>query len=1342
MQLANVVFLLVLTIHFGSSAANAADWPQWRYDAARSANSPERLPAQMTLRWVREFSPRLPAWEDPLNRDLMPFDAIFEPVVLGNKMFIGFNDSDKLLALDIATGRELWRFYADGPIRLAPAAWQGNVYFTSDDGCLYCLDAETGALRWRFRGAPGARKALGNGRLISAWPARGGPVIRDGAVYFAASIWPFMGTFLYALDAATGKVIWVNDETGAQFIRQPHNAPAFAGVAPQGALVATEKILLVPGGRSVPAAFERATGRFLYYNLAESGKGNGGSVVMSDEKLFFVHTRGRGVRAYDLASGKKSLFVLNEPVLSGTHYYSAADRSAQFAAIAEAEQKLEAARYAVLKARGILADAQDTADEKAVQRAKAALGKATQQVQQSEAVLNRLKEGAPSAVSKVIQAWGADKSLQWEINADGSGDLIRAGNRLYAAGSNRVVAIALPEAGGQPSVVWSQPVHGTVRRLLAANGMLFAVTLEGRILAFGSGSGATVTIKPSSQPLAPSPAALQQARSILTRSGVHEGYALCLGLDEPELLVTLTVESQLHIVGVDADARKVDTLRRQLDAAGLYGSRTALLAADPLAFGAPPYIASLIVVAGSSASRLGDGATLRNVYESVRPYGGSVWISGTVAVNAAVLPNARVESAGNAVRIVREGALPGSADWTHQYGDVANSVKSDDRLVKLPLGLLWFGGNTHTDVLPRHGHGPSPQVVGGRLFIEGMDSLSARDVYTGRRLWKTTLPGLNQPGIYFDRTYLDDPLTTMYGQRHLAGANVRGANFVATEDSVYVAVSNRCVVLDATNGRVVREIAMPDRKEWGYIGVCEDVLLGGVGFAHFNKRFNFVSPDFSGIGDFGASMGLAAFDRRSGALLWRAEAAQAFLHNGIVAGGGRVYCLDRLPKSAEGKAAHNGQNAVGDYRIVAFDLRTGRQLWENKRGIFGTWLSYSKKHDLLVLAGASATDRWKDEAREGIAVLRGTDGTEVWRNEKLRYTGPCILHNDLILATPTSYKASAGAYRLLDGQPHLMANPLTGEPQPWRVYRTYGCNTPIASEYLMTFRSGAAGFCDLEGYAGTGNFGGFKSGCSPNLIVANGVLNAPDYTRTCSCPYQNQTSLALVPMPDLEVWTYHWAGLDAPQGRRVTRVGINLGAPGDRLGADGTLWLEFPPTAGVSPQLSVSLTGATTNVFRRHSSVVGGSGPAWVVASGLRGVESLVVLPQTQPTVLPKPPLSKEDEDDEEHGSNQKENGPKDSPPPQSGGLSGARYTVRLYFMEPDPVEAGQRVFDVRLQGQVVLRDFDVVKAAGGSLRGVVREFKSVLLNPQLEVRLEKSPAAVLAPVLCGVELILEDRSD
>ena len=94
----------------------------------------------------------------------------------------------------------------------------------------------TASLAWKFRGAPVERHILGNERLISTWPARGAPVIVGDTVYFAASIWPFMGVFIHALDASTGEVRWTNDGDGSIYIKQPHNTDSFAGVAPAGAV--------------------------------------------------------------------------------------------------------------------------------------------------------------------------------------------------------------------------------------------------------------------------------------------------------------------------------------------------------------------------------------------------------------------------------------------------------------------------------------------------------------------------------------------------------------------------------------------------------------------------------------------------------------------------------------------------------------------------------------------------------------------------------------------------------------------------------------------------------------------------------------------------------------------------------------------------------------------------------------------------------------------------------------------------------------------------------------------------------------------------------------------------
>ena len=983
----------------------------------------------------------------------------------------------------------------------------------------------------------------------------------------------------------------------------------------------------------------------------------------------------------------------------------------------------------------------------------------------------------------VIQARNRDRNLRWELPVKGAGELIKVGERLYCALTNSIIAVEVPSYGVPPRVAWSNEVEGPVCRLLAAQGHLFAVTLDGRMMAFGveAAPSRQLAEQPVSHPVGVN--AAKRATALLRKFGLPEGYALWFGVDDPALLEAVLRQSNLHVVGVDPDERKVEQLRRYFDARGLYGGRVTLHAGDPLSFKAPPYIASLVVVSPSLAPRLADRPSLRAIYESVRPYGGTLWVdvdpaaaaSLTQQLKAAELAQAKVSRSLDGVALVREGPLPGAANWTHQYGDVANTVKSQDQRVKLPLGLLWFGGNSHMDVLPRHGHGPSEQVVAGRLFIEGMSSLSARDVYTGRDLWKTDFGELGNFDVYYDASYTNLPLSTIYNQKHIPGANARGANFVATADTIYVVVSNVCHLLEARDGRRIRTLALPRRAgalepvEWGYLGLYDDILLAGFGFAQYSRQWplaptNDPALEISRPVDVSASRGLMALDPRTGRVLWHVEARHSFPHNGIVAGNGRVYCLDRLPQSVADKWKRRGRPAPTDYRLVAFDAHTGRLLWQTTSNVFGTWLSYSEPRDVLLQAGASASDRLKDEAEQGMIAYRGADGAVRWRNLELKYTGPCILHHDTILTTPTSYKTNAGAFSLLDGTPRWVNNPLTGQPEPMRIYRTYGCNYPIASEYLMTFRSGAAGFYDLASNAGTGNFGGFKSGCSPNLIAADGVLNAPDYTRTCTCPYQNQTSLALVYAPEfereLEVWTHHQFGVGGKDPVRLERVGINFGAPGNRLSEQGTLWLDFPNDSGSMSNISVTLTGSRTNYFRRHMSQVAGSVLPWVAASGVSGAETIVIepslqLPPPKPATLAtnapgegkvEPEQFTKPEDISTNGlssatSETRTNSLTSSGPASPLALLAEPYTVRLYFVEPEDLRPGERVFDVWLQGQPVLKRFDIVTEAGGRLRGVVKEFPGVRVRNRLAIAMNWPADQKPGSILCGVEMIHEATS-
>ena len=127
------LFLIFFAFIAGISA-RGSDWPMWRYDYARSGNTPEQLDGQLYLLWQISFPEREPVWDDPLNQDLMKYDRLFEPVVADNKLFIGFNDQDKVVAFDLESGKELWSYYADGPVRLPLVFNMEKIYFSGDDG--------------------------------------------------------------------------------------------------------------------------------------------------------------------------------------------------------------------------------------------------------------------------------------------------------------------------------------------------------------------------------------------------------------------------------------------------------------------------------------------------------------------------------------------------------------------------------------------------------------------------------------------------------------------------------------------------------------------------------------------------------------------------------------------------------------------------------------------------------------------------------------------------------------------------------------------------------------------------------------------------------------------------------------------------------------------------------------------------------------------------------------------------------------------------------------------------------------------------------------------------------
>ncbi len=1218
------------------------DWPMWGYDAQRSFRAPvDHLPETLHLQWTRELAPPRRAWPPQMDdRDNLEFDVSYSPVVLGDTLFVNSMTSDRLTAYDLETGAERWRYYADGPVRLAPAAWDGKVYFVSDDGRLYCLDAETGTKRWAFNAAPTDHRVLGNERVVSFWPARGAPVIKDGTVYFASGVWPFLGTFVFALDAETGEQLWANTGHATEWQKQPHSgAYSFAGLAPQGYLAASDDFLVVSGGRAFPGIFDRHAGILLHVHATRSqhtSAGGGYRVRIEDDSYFDHDSDPRPLPCAKTGSIPKSS-VQTEAFYRRLYPLPAPDGGTVWDPTPENDDE---------------ADAEDLADD-------------------------------------------AD---------DNEGDPDETDDRR----------IALLERAQE----LEDHLDGPVFEALVARDRFFVVTEKGTIYCFGAEP--RDPFEHAYAPAVPEPrddAVGRRAESLLDRSGHRRGYALFLGAGDGDLMEQVAVRSELHIVAIERDTDRIAALRQRFDEAGLYGSRIALLPGDPMETPYPPYISSLVVV--EDATELGrapDVAFLEFVYERLRPYNGHAELTTCARTEEAFAEalaefepeNGRAENDDGTVTLRREGPLPGSGQWTHQYADAGQSNQSGDQRVRAPLGPVWFGGPDHYNVLPRHGRGPRPQVAGGRVVLLGPETVSARCVFTGRELWVRVLPGIGHSfTVRGDRVKPEDRVRRWEpGRRsptvpHAAGAKFRGSPFVSLPDSIYVLHAGHVLRLDPDTGESLGEWPLYDEDEQedaardrgGHISVSGDVVVASLFPDVFDGRPGRSFNDTS-------SRGLTALDRFTGEQLWTRNADMGFRHNAIVSGNGILFVNDFISEVAVEAARVRGMEVEEKPRLLALDLRTGNELWSiEDEGLFGTFLSYCTEHDVLIEGGAGRGARGgpPNEPGNQLRTRRGRTGETIWELKGLRgrnpLVGPYILRGEDLFV-------GGRAYSLLTGERRDRNRPVFGGETELSYSRRYGCGHAIAGMHLLTFRSGAAGFYDLERYSGTGNVGGIRSGCTQNLIPADGILNAPDYTRTCTCAYQNQTSLGLVHMPELEQWTYDQSVRFSPGTREVIRMGVNLGAPGDRLDENKTLWMPFPHTA-YNTRMPLELDA--DNYFRKHALLVDGeNGLNWVAASGARNVRSFEL---------------------ETYGD--------DRP-----------YRVTLHFSEPDRLSPGERVFDIAIEGAEPRKAFDVVAAAGGPDRAVTVSFRDVPVGRTLRIRLSPTDDSEHPPVLSGVELVREAEKE
>ncbi|MEZ6129245.1 MAG: PQQ-binding-like beta-propeller repeat protein [Planctomycetaceae bacterium] len=1288
---------VVLTLMCCSSVALAADWPTYRGDNARSGSSSESLDLPLKSAWTYT-SPAPPemAWSSGEGRVIegkllghrVKFDDVFHPVAVGGKLYFGSTADDQLHCMNLDTGETEWTFFAGAPIRLAPSVTDGRVYFGSDDGHVYCLDAATGKQQWQFRTGPEADWLLARGEMISRWPVRTGVLVDDGVAYFGAGIFPHEYIYLYAVNADDGSVIWKQDNLSSEDAGRNE-------LSPQGYLLASDDLLFVPSGRSLPAAFDRKTGKFVYqrthsWRSTAGGVIGGTKALLADGQLYsggphhlLAMDQKNGDAGYGWFAGRQ-MVVLNDAAYVATGTVVGRLNREEYAVNSRIRHDLEMKIYGLSRSvRG----------EKDKDKA---------------AEMHKQISDANDAIRKI-----ADVGVTWQNETDADAALLATPTAVFAGGQNKVTAYAADTG----EVAWETPVSGRASGLAVADGRLIVSTDTGRIYVFGGDERTAATTELVAFPT--SDVYQQAAQAILDQSGVTRGFCLVIDGNEGELAWELAKRSDLEVYMIEADAQKVATARRKLAAAGLYGSRVTVHQFDAGDLPYSNYFANLIV--SDDFVRTGKVKTdPALVARHLKPVGGVMCLGqpgaeeSSVAETAVKMAEAEIaatsrltpakdvseesvnavstsstKSAAGFVTLTR-GPLPGAGEWSHQYGNAANTAVSDDKRVTGGLGVLWYGDPGIGEMVNRHDGAVGPLAVGGRLIVQGESTIRAYDAYNGLFLWNHDNPDGIRTGVF---------------------QNVSPGNLAASDDRLFHFVGQKCYELDAATGQIVRTHRLPTsrddgRHQWAYVAVQDGLLFGTATVLESidakERRRGRRTQD--------ATDGIFAIDLSTGNHLWDYQ-GQSISHQTIAIAPDKIFFIDstitseqraeilRQDKSElqglegrEREIAEDRMKKLDLRRAVALNSRTGEKLWANPVdvtdcsdiGIGGGMLTLMYQNDTLILGGANANGHyWKqfvagEFSRRRLVALSAADGYKLWAKDANYRHRPIIVGNR-VLAEPWIYD-------LHTGEQQTRKHPITGEDVPWSMMRTgHHCGMLTGADSgMIMFRSGATGFMDLEQDAGIRHFAGHRLGCWINAIPANGLVMIPEASAGCVCLFSIAATIVMEPREARTPWSiYSSVGTKTP----VRHLALNLGAPGDRKDAHGTVWLSYPRyKAYQETSLDVKLdlqpkfrTGGGYEAVNENALTINSDHPEWLYTSWAQGLEQITL-----------PLLGKDDKP--------------------------ATFTVQLHFANVRDKEQSA-TFDVQFNGRTVIEGVEL-PAATDSLTSIVSEIKDVAITDNLTISL------------------------